>query len=152
MKARDIMTADPAFVTPEEPIVRAAEIMESLNVGLVPVVDDRTGRRLRGVITDRDIAVRHVARGHTGNCSVGDHMTADGIDVVHENADAHDVMARMAQDQVRRIPVLDEDDRLVGIIAQADIARKLGPEEPESVERMLEQISEPGAVMPTRQP
>jgi CBS domain-containing protein len=143
MKARDLMTPNPECVLPNEEISSAAEIMARLDVGIVPVVDDFTTLRLRGVITDRDIAVRHVANRHTNGCLVKDHMTSGKIDVVHPDADAHDVLGRMAHDQVRRLPVVDDDHRLVGIIAQADVARRLGPSEPKQVEQMLERISEP---------
>ena len=149
MKARDVMTRNPEVVLPEEGLDRAAEIMERLDVGIVPVVDDRTGMRLRGVITDRDIAIRHVAKRHQLDCRVRDHMTADHLDVVHPDTDVHDVVGRMAHDQLRRIPVTEDGHRLVGIIAQADIARRVGPGEPREVEEMLQRISEP---RPERQP
>jgi CBS domain-containing protein len=143
MKARDIMTPNPSVITPDEPIGRAAAIMRVLDVGIVPVVDDATSMRLQGVLTDRDIVVRCVARGHDGRCRVRDHMTADHLDTVGPDADAAEVIARMEGDRVRRIPVVGDDGRVVGIIAQADLAVKLGPKEPLEVEHLLERISEP---------
>lgn len=144
MKAREIMTRDPQVVTADDPVSRAAEIMRDIDVGIVPVVDDRSSMRLRGVITDRDIAVRHVAERHQQDCRVGDHMTGGRLDTVDPDADAHEVTERMRRDQVRRIPVV-EGDRLVGIIAQADVAVGLGPREPQEVEQTLEQISKPAS-------
>src|SRR6266550_6970107 len=79
MKARDIMTPDPEVVTPEQSISCAAQIMRDCDVGVVPVVNN-DGRTLIGLITDRDIAVRHVADGHAGDCTVGAHMTCDDIE------------------------------------------------------------------------
>lgn len=143
MKARDIMTHNPSVVTPNDPIARAAEIMRERDVGIVPVVDDPSNMRLEGVLTDRDIAVRCVAAGHDGRCRVQDHMTADGLDVVREDADLDQVINRMETDQVRRIPVVADGERLVGIIAQADLAVKLGPKDPTMVEEMLQKVSEP---------
>ena len=143
MKARDIMTPNPAVVTPDMPIARAAEIMRDLDVGIVPVVDDVSRMHLEGVITDRDIAVRCVAQKHDAKCRVSDHMTAHAIDTVGPDASVADVIAKMEQDRVRRIPVVDETKRVVGIIAQADLAVKLGPREPLEVEHMLERVSEP---------
>ena len=143
MKARDIMTPNPAVVTPDAPVARAAEIMRDLEVGVVPVVDDVSRMRLEGVLTDRDIAVRCVAQRHDAKCLVRDHMTARNIDTVTPDADVTEVIAKMEQDRVRRIPVVDEAKRLVGIIAQADLAVKLGPKEPLEVEHMLERVSEP---------
>ena len=142
MKARDIMTADPIAVTPDDTVARAAEIMRDTDVGLVPVVDDLDGRRLRGVITDRDIAIRHVAGGHTDDCRVASHMST-GIATVAPDDDVNAVMARMRLGQVRRIPVVGDGERLIGIIAQADLATELGPRDPEKVETTLERISEP---------
>ena len=143
MKARDIMTPDPSVVTPQHPIVHAAEIMRERDVGMVPVVDDVSNMRLEGVLTDRDIAVRCVAFGHDGSCRVQDHMTTEGLDVVRADADISEVISKMETDQVRRIPVVADGSRLVGIIAQADLAVKLGPKEPELIEEVLERISEP---------
>lgn len=148
MKARDIMTATPAVVTADAPVFRAAEIMRDLDVGLVPVVDELSNMQVDGVITDRDIAVRCVAQRHDVGCTVKDHMTTGRIDTVPPDADVSEVIERMAQDRVRRILVVDEDDRLVGIIAQADLAVKVGPREPLEVEHMLEQVSEPVPAIP----
>ena len=143
MKARDIMTPNPAVVTPDAPVSRAAEVMRDLDVGIVPIVDDLASMQLAGVITDRDIAVRCVAQGHDADCRVRDHMTAHAIDTVGPDADVSEVIAKMEGGRVRRIPVVGEERRLVGIIAQADLAVKLGPKEPLEVEHMLERVSEP---------
>lgn len=145
MKARDIMTARPYVVMAEEPIGNAAAIMGNHDVGMVPVVDDYAAMRVLGVITDRDIAVRHVGNTHVGECIVRDHMTKAPLDIVNEHDHVHDVIGRMLHDQVRRLLVVDDRHRLVGVIAQADVARKVGPIEPELVEEMLERISEPAA-------
>jgi CBS domain-containing protein len=145
MKARDIMTPNPSVVTPDDLISRAAEIMRDHDVGLVPVVDDRSRMTLEGVITDRDIAIRCVAQHHDTRCRVRDHMTADHIDTVSPDVDVRDVVNKMEADRVRRIPVVDERNRLQGIIAQADIARKVGPSDPALVEEVLERISQPSA-------
>ncbi len=140
MKARELMTKDPVVVTPEEPVTRAAQIMRDENVGAVPVVDDRGSMRLRGVITDRDIAVRHVAEAHSSNCRVSDELTAGPLKTVTPETDADEVMELMKREQVRRVPVV-QGERLVGIIAQADIAHG---ENPNAVGKVVERISEPG--------
>jgi CBS domain-containing protein len=122
--------------------------MRDLEVGIVPVVDDPGTMRLQGVITDRDIAVRCVALKHDPVCRVRDHMTSGDIDTVRADADVEEVIAKMERDRVRRIPVLDATGRLTGIIAQADLAVKLGPKEPLEVEHMLERVSAPTPVLP----
>jgi CBS domain-containing protein len=140
MKARELMTKDPVVVTPEEPVTRAAQIMRDENVGAVPVVEDRGSMRLRGVITDRDIAVRHVAEAHSQNCRVSDELTSGPLKTVTPETDTHEVLELMKREQVRRVPVV-QGERLVGIIAQADIAQS---ENANAVGKVVERISEPG--------
>lgn len=144
MKARDIMTQNPEVVTSKDTVTQAARVMRDMDVGIVPVVEDRSKMDIKGVITDRDIAVRHVAEGHEQQCSVSDHMSSDHLDSVTPDSDVHDVMRLMKRDQVRRVPVVEDGNRVVGIIAQADLAVEEGPREPEEVEETIEKISEPG--------
>ena len=143
MKARDIMTSDPFVVTGDDPIARAAEIMRDLDIGLVPVVDNRSDMRLQGVITDRDIAVRCTAGRHEPGCTVRAHMTPGPLATVDLDADLLNILARMGEAQVRRLPVVDGAGRVIGMIAQADLATKVGPNEPTSIERTIERISAP---------
>lgn len=143
MKVRDLMTRNPECLTEDDTVQKAAQRMRELDVGLIPVVDDDSNRRLRGVITDRDIAIRHVAEGHdSGECRVGNEMTKDNLYTVTPDDDDSTVMERMKAGQVRRIPVM-EDDRIVGIVAQADLAVKTSAATAEEVERTVEKISEP---------
>jgi len=143
MHAKDLMTRDPRVVTPGEPLTHAAEIMRDLDVGAVPVVDDRAGMRLRGVITDRDVTVRHVAAAHGPECRVRDHMTPAPVDTVHPDDSAVEVMRRMKGGKVRRIMVADDDGRLRGIIALADVALHEGEELPVFTSQVLASVSEP---------
>ena len=122
MKAHEIMTSKPEVVTPQDPISRAAQIMRDKDVGLVPVVRDTSSMLLEGVITDRDVAVRHVAERHTNDCSVASHMSREHISAVDQSDDIQTVLATMERAEVRRVPVTDKNGKLVGIIAQADIA------------------------------
>jgi CBS domain-containing protein len=142
MLAREIMTPNPRVVTTDEPLAHAAAIMRDLDVGIVPVVNDRVKLRLEGVITDRDIAVRCVAAQHGTHCRVRDHMTADRLDTVRPDAPLADVIELMERDRVRRIVVVGQDERVVGIIAQADLAVRLGAKEPLKVEEVLERVSQ----------
>ena len=145
MKANEIMTAQPEVVTPQEPISRAAQIMRDCDIGLVPVVRDKSSMMLEGVITDRDVAVRHVADCHTKECSVSHHMSRDNISAVHESDDVQTVMATMERAEVRRVPVTDKNGKLLGIIAQADIA--MCDEIPKAkVGEVVSMVSEPNKV------
>src|SRR5674476_1468190 len=87
MRARDLMTSDPLVVTPTDHVSRAAEIMRATRVGCVPVVQSSESPVLLGLITDRDIAVRCVAKGHDSKCDVKAHMTAGPLQTVGPDAD-----------------------------------------------------------------
>jgi CBS domain-containing protein len=145
MKARDLMTPQPQVVTGSEPVSHAARIMRDFNVGIVPVVDDRAHLHARGVITDRDIVIRCVAEGQPLDRPIEEFMTQGHLETVTPDTSVQEVMRRMGGDQVRRLLVV-ENRRIVGIIAQADVALKEGPREPLRVEEMLERISEPATV------
>jgi len=127
MRARDIMTAKPLAVTPTDQVWKAAEIMKHEDIGGVPVVRDSSTLHLVGLITDRDITVRCVARRHGATCLVGDHMTPAPLQTVSPDADIAEIVAKMERAQVRRIPVVDDRDVLIGIVAEADLAAKLAP-------------------------
>ena len=142
MQVREIMTPNPEVVTPDAPVHRAATIMRDLEVGIVPVVDGKDSRKLRGVITDRDITVRHVAQGHGKECPVSEDMSSDGITAKPED-EVEQLMATMRREQIRRIPVVDDQGQLVGIVAQADLAVDTGPGLEPEVEETVEQVSKP---------
>ena len=142
MKAHDIMTKNPRTVTPEMTVREVARLMESEDVGMLPVVGSAGSKQVIGIVTDRDIAIRHVAAGHaSADCPVSEAMssnpktckTTDSVD---------EVMKVMGKEQVRRIPIVDERGDLVGIVAQADIARDA---DDKKAERTIEKISEPGS-------
>jgi CBS domain-containing protein len=120
---QDLMTSDPACCTPQDTINGAAQMMVENDCGAIPVVESLQDRRLVGIITDRDIVCRIVAAGldpagalvHQAMTESPAAATADmGID---------DCVQMMCENQVRRIPVINQDGRLVGIVAQADLAR-----------------------------
>jgi len=140
MKAREIMSRNPTCVTPDTPLVDAARLMKDENIGVVPVVESSDSRRLVGVLTDRDIAIRAVAEGRDGaTTSVGHVMTSD-VRTSAPDDSVNDVMALMGSEQIRRIPIVDDRGDLVGIIAQADIV--LEGEDNKKAEETIEKISE----------
>jgi len=142
LKAKDIMTPEPFVVTPTELVSHAAQIMRDREIGLIPVVADKESMRLVGVITDRDIAVRHVAGGHAGDCAVSAHMTSKDLETVDEGVDAASVLAAMRRREIRRVVVVNRDGRVGGVIAQADIAIEDGIPKKE-VGETVKAISEP---------
>jgi len=145
--ACDIMTENPEAVTPDATLAEVARRMRDLDVGIIPVVDSLDRCTLRGVITDRDIAVRAAAEGRDMmTVTAGDYMTRD-VETVREGDTVRDVFTVMKKDRVRRVPVTDESGRLVGIIAQADLAvdyAGLDEQRELEVEEVIERISEPG--------
>jgi CBS domain-containing protein len=142
VKANDIMTKNPKVVTPETSLREAAQLMKDEDVGMLPVVRERGSKSLVGVVTDRDITIRHVAEGHgSPDCPVREAMSSS-VATARENDDVDKVMETMGKEQVRRIPIVDERGDLVGIVAQADIARQASDKK---AERTIEQISEPSS-------
>jgi CBS domain-containing protein len=140
MKIQDIMSAEPSTVTPDTPITEAARIMKDHNVGMLPVVESEGSKRLVGVVTDRDIAVRHVAEGHLSDCQVREAMT-DNVTTCKADENVDRAMTIMAEEQVRRIPIVDERGYLVGVVSQADIILESG--DGRRAEQTLQQISRP---------
>jgi CBS domain-containing protein len=140
MKVQEIMSADPVTVTPDTPLSEAARMMKDQNVGMLPVVDAEGSRVLVGVVTDRDIAIRHVAEGHTTDCLVREAMTST-VATCKANDSVDSVMNLMGVEQVRRIPIVDERGDLVGVVSQADVVLQTGNEA--KAEKTVEQISQP---------
>lgn len=119
MKIREAMSTGVKIVSPDDSIQKAATLMEECDCGSLPVGKND---RLVGVVTDRDIAVRAVALGKSPQkCKVSEVMTP-GLKYVFEDESAESVADNMSRLQVRRLPVLDHDKRLVGIVALADLA------------------------------
>jgi len=117
VKVKQIMTTDVSTVTPNDTITKAASIMNQLNVGSVPVID---GNRVVGIVTDRDITLRGVAKSGNPNQKISEVMTTD-VKYATPDMDVHAVADLMAENQVRRLPVID-NDKLVGIVAIGDLA------------------------------
>ena len=145
MRAADVMTDNPECVTPDATLADAARKMRDLDVGIIPVVESEGNRRLRGVLTDRDIAIRAVAEGlDAGSTRVMEVMTTE-VETCNKNDSLRDVLDVMEREQVRRVPITDREGRLVGIIAQADVATEIdSPQGQRRVADTLESISEPG--------
>ncbi len=142
MKIQDIMTRDPSCVSPDSTVREAAQLMKRDDTGIIPVVNGSSDKRLLGVITDRDIAIRCVAEGKDGSCHVRDVMSSDDLATCNLNDDVDSVMNAMRTEKVRRIPIVDERGSLVGIVAQSDVLRKT--RDTHKAGETVEQISQPG--------
>ena len=137
MKVSEVMTTDVQTVTPDQSAREAASFMLRAEAGSIPVTE---GDKVIGMITDRDIAVRGVAEGRGPDTPVRELMT-DHIICARQDDDVDDVARRMSEEQIRRLPVLDDDDRLCGIVSLGDLARESRGDE---AHEALEGVSQPG--------
>jgi CBS-domain-containing membrane protein len=144
MKAKDIMTRNPACCSPDDSARDAARLMRDRNCGSVPIVDEES-RKVIGIVTDRDLAVRAIAEEKDSDTKLRDLMTRVAK-CCGPDDELKEVERTMADLQVRRIPIVDARGRCIGIVSQADIALAAGPDN-EVTEReialVVEQISEP---------
>ena len=137
MKVCDRMSRDVQVASPNQSIRDAAQIMATIDTGVLPVGDND---RLVGVITDRDIAIRAVAEGKPPTTKVGDVMSHEVL-YCFDDQNLEDIAQNMADMKVRRMPVVNRDKRLVGIISLGDVARS---EDARTTGRTVSEISEPG--------
>ena len=137
MKVSEVMTRDVDTVRPDQTVQEAASFMLRDDAGSMPVTE---GERLVGMITDRDIAVRGVAKGYGPDTPVRELMTS-GVVCARVDDEVEEISVKMADAQVRRLPVLDENDRLCGIISLGDLARET---DEDCAHEALEGVSEPG--------
>lgn len=137
MKVSDVMTRDVETVRPDQMARDAARFMLQADAGSIPVTD---GDRLVGMITDRDIAVRGVALGYGPDTPISELMTS-GVVSTHADELVEEAARKMSEAQVRRLPVIDESQRLVGIVSLGDLARE---SDDETAGQALEGVSAPG--------
>jgi CBS domain-containing protein len=129
MKAREIMRWNPAVVTPDEAVSHVAEHMRYEHDACIPVVNNLTSRALVGIITARDLATRCMARCHGAGCTVGDHMTPMPLHTAHLDDDLAALLLVMHGSEIRRLPVVSENDVLIGIITEHAVIEALASQE-----------------------
>jgi CBS domain-containing protein len=139
-KCRDVMTEELVFCTPGDTVSKVAQLMKREDIGPVLIVDNEQSKTLVGIVTDRDLALKVVGEGRDPkNTKVEDVMTRKLI-TCHADDNVENAMKAMAQYQLRRIPVVDENMKLVGIISQADVATRV--DEPERTAEVVREISQ----------
>ena len=136
-KVREVMTDRPRAVTPDTPVSEAARLMESEDVGALPVLD---GEQLAGIVTDRDIVIRAVAKERDPKGMPVREVASKDVATIGPDDSLSDALKLMASAQVRRIPVVDEGNRLVGMVSQADVALEAKEKD---VGELVEEISKP---------
>jgi CBS domain-containing protein len=118
---KDVMTSNPCSIDAEKSVAYAAKMMREEDVGLAPIVE---GDKLIGMLTDRDIAIRVVAEGRNPEQVKVADVASKQVVTIDPQQDLNEALRIMAEHQVRRLPVVEEDGKLVGVVAQADIARE----------------------------
>ena len=134
-KIREVMTSKPCSIDAAKSVANAAKMMRDEDVGLAPIVE---GDRLVGVLTDRDIAVRVVAEGRDPEQVKVTEVASGDVVTLDPQQDLDEALRLMARHQVRRLPVVEEDGRLVGVVAQADVAKEADDKQ---TGKVVEQIS-----------
>jgi len=132
---QDVMTQNPCAIDADQPVSYAAKMMKDEDVGLAPIVE---GDRLIGTLTDRDITVRVVAEGKDPQTVKVREVASTDVVTVDPQQNLDEALTLMARHQVRRLPVVEEDGRLVGVVAQADVADEA---KPKKVGELVEEIS-----------
>jgi CBS domain-containing protein len=138
MKVKEIMSVNPACCTPNDSAQKVAKMMCDLNVGSIPVVVDPQSRSLVGMITDRDLCCRVLAQGLDAKSTRIQEFVTYNPAICRDGENVENCERLMQQHQVRRIPVVDKDNRVIGIVAQADLALK---DKPERVHKTVAEIS-----------
>ena len=136
---KEVMTSNPVCCLPDEMVIEVAHLMKSNNVGSIPIIENRETHELIGILTDRDLAMKVIATGRDpAKTKISEVMKQRPFTCL-ESDDVQKALDIMATQQVRRIPVIDQNRRIVGIIAQGDIAIRL--DEPAKTAELVEKIS-----------
>ena len=127
MRVKELMSPDPACCTRDTNLQEVARLMCDYDCGEIPVVDDRNNMRVIGVVTDRDITCRSVAKGKNPLEMTADTCMSSPVVTVTPDTTVDEACRLMEEHQIRRIPVVDPDKRCLGIVSQADVARNATP-------------------------
>ena len=136
----DVMTRNPVSALPDDTVATVAQLMKDKDIGPVPIVEDKLSKRLLGIVTDRDLAIKVVAEGRDPiTLKVKDVMSKEVV-ACRDTDNIESALDAMAEHQLRRIVVVDSANKLVGIIAQADVATRM--DEPEKTGEVVKEISQ----------
>ena len=136
----EVMTRDPVCCLPTDSVAKAAELMKSENFGSIPVIENEQSQKLVGIVTDRDLALKIVASALDAKSTKVETVMTRKVVTCLVDDELQKALDAMAEYQLRRIPVVDNDNRIVGIIAQADVATRV--DEPEKTAEMVKEISQ----------
>ena len=139
-QCHEVMTKDPVCCLANDSVAKAAELMKSQNIGSIPVTESEQSRKLVGIVTDRDLALKIVAGALDAKSTKVETVMTRKVVTCLADDDLQKALDAMAKHQLRRIPVVDNDHKIVGIIAQADVATRV--DEPEKTAEMVKEISQ----------
>ena len=140
MKCNEVMTKNPVYCLPNDNVVKAAQLMKHENIGPIPIIESEETMKLVGILTDRDLALKIVAEGRDPQSTKVQEVMTSKVVTVQMDDDLQKALDLMEEHQLRRVPVVDSDNRMVGIIAQADVATRNN--EPEKTAEMVKDISQ----------
>jgi len=139
-KCNEVMTKDPVCCLPNDSVAKAAELMKNENVGSIPVIENDQSQTLVGIVTDRDLALKVIAGPLDAKSTTVEMVMTRKVVTCHADDDLQTALDAMADHQLRRIPVVDNDNKIIGIIAQADVATRV--DEPEKTAEVVKEISQ----------
>ena len=142
-KCNEVMTKNPVCCRPDDMAEKAAQLMQSENIGSIPVIEIEQTQKLVGIVTDRDLALKIVAKGQDAKSTKVEAVMTRQMVTCRAGDDLQIALDAMAEHQLRRIPIVDNDNRIVGIIAQADVATRVN--QPEKTAEMVKEISQSSA-------
>ena len=139
-KCNEVMTKNPVCCLPDNMVAEAAKLMKSKNIGSIPVIENKQTKKLAGIVTDRDLALKIVAKGLDAKSTKVETVMTRKVVTCLADDDLQKALDAMAEHQLRRIPVVDNDNKIVGIIAQADVATRV--DQPKKTAEMVKEISQ----------
>jgi len=142
-KCAEVMTKDPVCCLPTDTAAKAAQLMRNENIGSIPVIENEQNRKLVGIVTDRDLAMKVVAGGLDAKSTRVEGVMTSKVVTCHAGDDLQKALDAMSEHQLRRLPVVDDGHKILGIIAQADVATRV--DQPERTAAMVKGISRSNA-------
>jgi CBS domain-containing protein len=134
-----VMTKNPVCCLPQDVAEKVGDLMKSYNIGSLPVIEDTKSQKLVGIITDRDLAMKVVAEGLNAKSVTVEKIMSHTVITCHADDDVQKAVNAMSENQLRRIPIVDSNNRILGIISQADVATRV--DEPQKTAEMVKEIS-----------
>ena len=142
-KCNEVMTKNPVCCLPNDMVAKVAQLMKSKDIGPVPIIENEQTKKLVGIVTDRDLALKIVAEGRDAKSTKAEEVMTRKVVTCRGEDDMQKALDAMSEHQLRRIPVVDNDNRIVGIIAQADVATRV--DQPAKTAEVVKDISQSNA-------